>query len=151
MSIRPRSLLDYARKQLEVTEETCIRAGISRAYYCVFHSFTPLLDAFPGLEQLDAWLSHRELIHRLESWNVGQNAKLQEQQGAAYNIAQRLKYVRARRTVADYELDQTIDVEILKDVIARCDELKKKAGQLKIAIDAATNSAAADTPSPAGN
>jgi len=134
MSIEPKKLIEFAREQIGKSE-ACIRAGISRAYYSSHHYFLPLAEQFPSVKAVDNHLSHREIIHRLEAWNVDPSSPLINLKPQARTAAQKLRILRSLRVEADYELDADLDDATLKEAIERSEELKKKYHQLRIALE----------------
>lgn len=139
MSSTPRDLFDFSKSLVEAATTECgYRAAASRAYYSAFHSFVPIAEILPPTSA-DAvgrrYLSHGELINRLERWSPGGRfaalARLKVSAGAAWRV---LQAARAERERADYELKDHFSVDNARQQVARASRLLQLAQQLSSEI-----------------
>lgn len=96
--MKPLEFLDLASEWAVGTREGEWRSSISRAYYAVFHVARNLLSLV-GFQVPAASASHQYLYVRLN--NCGEPA--------IQDAALRLNKLRAKRNVADYDLDAAVD------------------------------------------
>lgn len=106
--MKPRGFLDLAQELAQRDSEPCQRTAISRAYYAAFHQARQLLAEW-GFFIRQSDRAHTAITRRLsQSGSVTLNL-----------ISQSLIEFKQIRNKADYDLDRTLDAEIVKREMER--------------------------------
>jgi hypothetical protein len=134
MPSTPRELLEFSSIFCSASTECEIRAAASRAYYAAFHAFLPIALILPATSA-DAlgrrYVSHRELLNRLQRWSPGGKYEQLKKLASSANTAWRVMQAsRAERERADYELSDTFTSANAKQQVARAKHLLVIAQQI---------------------
>lgn len=131
MSISHEAILEVAERLATSSSEADMRSAISRAYYAVFHG---TLDALPPDRRPKADFSgssHEAVIQEAKGYI---NARVPlPGRSDAIRVCEKLPRLKAKRKLADYELQVDIDPPSVERVMAEarlalsyCREWKKK-------------------------
>lgn len=120
--------------ELCTSDDECTRrAGISRAYYFVFHTLMPFVEKLPESSPGKAAkaVSHQEMVDRLSQWQtVGLHPKLAAMKVVKGQIQRELDLARAMRVRADYQLKEGISLADAEMQVARMGLLNRAAMQV---------------------
>lgn len=125
------------------SDETQLRASISRAYYATFHALLPLAERLPksAICRKDAThVTHQELSERYFEWRTsGVHPQLARLKTTATQIAKATEVSRALRVKADYRLAATVTLGDAKSQIERTQRILVAVTQIGSAMSSAPN------------
>lgn len=127
MAITPADLKKFGEKfSVETSEEVELRAAISRAYYCAFHTCLSFVSRLPESANARAdakHVTHQELIDRLREWKAaGLHPKLADMAVQKGSLWRAVEAARDYRIKADYRLG---DAASLSDAQTQNERVKK--------------------------
>lgn len=129
MSIDGKQLLAYAKSVASDSSQPARRASIGRAYYAAFHSLLPAVAEVSGNDATGAHgcLPHGEVGVRLKRWQAQHHdKKLAMAFGVDAFAAQNNFWVlKDNRERADYLLGSDVDAILVRDSLARAENLCK--------------------------
>lgn len=135
MPINSEDLNDFA-KSLAVagSDETQLRASVSRAYYSAFHAVLPLVQRFPESAKNPVGataVTHTELTERLREWKVcGVHPSLSRMSTTASQLHDAMTAARSARIKADYRLGATVSLGEAKSQVERARRVKRAMAQI---------------------
>jgi len=125
MTVSPADLLGYAEHQISSTDETCIRAGVSRAFYAILHTGEEIVVHCPTITPNAGDGSHKTLIRRFTQVprkGFPGAAKARE-------IGALLGQARVLRVKADYHISEDCRILDLKQQICAVERAIKLANE----------------------
>lgn len=127
------------------SDETQLRASISRAYYCAFHSVLPFAAMLPRSASCPADianLTHWEVSERIREWRTQDvHPKLAQMTATKGQISRSLDTARANRVRADYRLSDNISVQDAAMQVERARAVMRAMAQVEAMIGGAGVSA----------
>lgn len=126
MSVSPESFLAEAQVTSTRTDEMGMRLTINRAYYAAFHWALTVSHFCPNPPAAQAEGMHRALIRRFQSVPKQgfRGANIAREIGAWLDKGRRL------RTIADYELNATIQKNDPATALVYAEHIRERVAQL---------------------
>lgn len=116
MSIEPRHFHEVATLLADGSDEAAWRSAVSRAYYAAYHACDAWHDRLPlPGSVVGEGGSHQQLCSRLKNPAPGTEAEAARRSRL---LGQQLNALRARRKLADYLLQDSIDQHEAKTMCA---------------------------------
>lgn len=124
MSVRPRELLDSARRIYEAqTSESDCRAAISRAYYAAYHAARVFHASLPTPGRLQyANGLHEQLCEKLTLPTI---PSTDSRNLLSRKIGTILTDALRGRVLADYRIEEPVSPEDAKRILEKCNQILK--------------------------
>lgn len=132
-----------------LSDETSLRASVSRAYYAAFHSSLSFVESLPRSAKCPPTVhhvTHAEMVERLKEWKTGSiHPELSTWTASKGQLWRAIESSRALRVKADYRLTASITLAEAQTALARTGLVMRHMGQIhdllaaEGAADAAVN------------
>lgn len=111
MSVTAEDFKNFADALVNSEHEIDLRNYISRSYYHAFHVIRPFSETLPVPPTLPVKIGSHEFVIKVLSGQPSTNPKVLKLRSLSYLLAK----VRANRNIADYDINDSINVQQHQD------------------------------------